>query len=112
MPPSLKSALVREVAPRGGNLNDLATGILAERFGVAYVPTGRRSPLAGTSGSTLLRVPDALKEANDPEGARPGSNANDVILHVLADDLEIPFQSNRRKEPMASTNGKSNGKIG
>ena len=109
MPPSLKRALVREVARRGGNLNDLATGILAERFGIAYVPTGRRSPLAGTSGSTLLRMPDALKEAIDDEATRTGSHANDLILQVLADDLKIPFQSNRRKEPMASTNGKSNG---
>ena len=110
MPSSLKQALVREVARRGGNLNDLATGILAERFGVPYSPTGRRSPLAGTSGVTLLRMPGALKASIDAEAARTGSHANDVILGVLADELDIPFQSNRRKEPMASTNGKSNGR--
>jgi myo-inositol-1-phosphate synthase len=111
MPSSLKRALVREVARRGGNLNDLATGILAERFGVQYSPTGRRSPLAGASGVTLLRMPDALKSAIDTEAARTGSHANDVILQVLADELGIPFKSNRRKEPMASTNGKTNGKV-
>jgi myo-inositol-1-phosphate synthase len=111
MPSSLKRALVREVARRGGNLNDLATGILAERFGVPYSPTGRRSPLAGASGATLLRMPEGLKEAIDTEAARRSARANDVILEVLADELEIPFQSNRRKEPMASTNGKTNGRI-
>jgi hypothetical protein len=111
MPSSLKRALVREVARRGGNLNDLATGILAERFGVQYSPTGRRSPLAGASGVTLLRVPDALKSAIDTEAAHTGSHANDVILQVLADELGIPFKSKRRKEPMASTNGKTNGKV-
>jgi myo-inositol-1-phosphate synthase len=110
MPSSLKRALVREVARRGGNLNDLATGILAERFGVPYTPTGRRSPLAGASGVTLLRMPEPLKDAIDAETARTGANANDVILHVLADELEIPFESNR-KEPMASTNGKANGRV-
>jgi myo-inositol-1-phosphate synthase len=110
MPSGLKQALVREVARRGGNLNDLATGILAERFGVPYTPTGRRSPLAGTSGVTLLRMPAALKAAIDAEAARSGAHANDVILQVLADDLAIPFKSNRRKEPMASTNGKTNGR--
>ena len=110
MPSALKQALVREVARRGGNLNDLATGILAERFGVPYTPTCRRSPLAGTSGVTLLRMPEALKAAIDAEAARRGAHANDVILQVLADDLAIPFKSNRRKEPMASTNGKANGR--
>jgi myo-inositol-1-phosphate synthase len=111
MPSSLKRALVREVARRGGNLNDLATGILAERFGVPYTPTGRRSPLAGASGVTLLRMPEALKASIDGEAARAGSHANDVILQVLADELGIPFKSNRRKEPMASTNGKANGRV-
>ena len=110
MPSSLKRALVREVARRGGNLNDLATGILAERFGVPYTPTGRRSPLAGASGVTLLRMPEALKASIDAEATRTGSHANDVILQVLADELGIPFKSNRRKEPMASTNGKTNGR--
>ncbi len=111
MPSSLKRALVREVARRGGNLNDLATGILAERFAVPYSPTGRRSPLAGASGVTLLRMPGALKRKIDAEAKRTSSHANDVILEVLADELEIPFQSNRRKESMASTNGKTNGKV-
>jgi myo-inositol-1-phosphate synthase len=110
MPSSLKRALVREVARRGGNLNDLATGILAERFGVPYSPTGRRSPLAGASGVALLRMPDALKEAIDAEAARTDAHANDVVLEVLAEELEIPFRSNRRKEPMAS-NGKANGRV-
>ena len=111
MPSSLKRALVREVARRGGNLNDFATGTLAERFGVPYTPTGRRSPLAGASGVTLLRMPDALKASIDAEAARTDSHANDVILQVLADELGIPFKSNRRKEPMASTNGKTNGRV-
>ncbi|HXV34932.1 MAG TPA: hypothetical protein VD769_13060, partial [Gaiellaceae bacterium] len=110
MPSSLKRALVREVARRGGNLNDLATGILAERFAVPYSPTGRRSPLAGASGVALLRMPNALKDAIDAEAQRTGSHANDVILAALADELEVPLQQSRRKERMASTNGKSNGR--
>jgi myo-inositol-1-phosphate synthase len=110
MPSSLKRALVREVARRGGNLNDLATGILAERFAVPYSPTGRRSPLAGATGATLLRMPDALKERIGAEAKRTGAHANDVILEVLADELGIPFTPNRRKDGMASTNGKANGR--
>ena len=111
MPAHLKSALVREVARRGGNLNDVATGILAQRFGVAHTPTGRKSALPGSAGVALLRMPAELKERIQAEAARTGSNANDVILRVLADKLDIPFESNRRKDTMASANGSGNGKV-
>jgi myo-inositol-1-phosphate synthase len=109
MPASLKGALVREVARRGGNLNDVATGILAERFGIPYVPSGRRSALPGASGAVLLRVPRELKHALEAEARRAGSNVNDVVLRALAESLDVPYRSHRRKEEMASTNGSANG---
>jgi myo-inositol-1-phosphate synthase len=121
MTPSLKGALVREVARRSGNLNDVATGILAERFGVPYRATGRRSPLAGGSGVALLRMPAELKQQIQAEAFRTGSNTNDVILQALADGLGVPFESNRirsvpfgggrRKDlPMPASNGSANGR--
>jgi myo-inositol-1-phosphate synthase len=111
MPEALKGALVREVARRGGNLNDVATGILAERFGVAYVPTGRRSRLAGGSGVALLRMPEELKRRVQTEARSGDSNVNEVILNVLADALGVPYESNRRKEEMAGEDGGKNGKV-
>jgi myo-inositol-1-phosphate synthase len=108
MSPSLKGALVREVARRNGNLNDVATGILAERFGFAYTPSGRRSPLAGTSGVALLRIPAELQRLIKAEARRTRSTANRVILQVLAEELGIPVEPNRRKEAMASTDGRRN----
>ena len=48
MPGSIKRALVREVARRQSNLNDVAVALLAERFGVAFSPSGRhRKVIAG-----------------------------------------------------------------
>ena len=120
MPQSLKTALVREVARRNGNLNDVATGILAERFGVAFSRTGRRSPLAGTSGVALLRMPIELKHRIQAEAFRSGSNTNEMILATLADELGVPYEPTRARtvpfgggrgeEAMASTNGQTNGK--
>jgi myo-inositol-1-phosphate synthase len=107
MPPSLKDALVREVARRGGNLNDVATGILAERFGVGYTPTGRKSPLAGSGGAALLRMPAELKRRIDAEASATGSNINELILTNLADELSVPLGG--REEAMAQTNGRTNG---
>ena len=109
MPASLKGALVREVARRGGNLNDVATGILAERFAVPYAPSGRRSPLPGASGAVLLRVPPELKRELEDEARRTGLNVNTIVLRALAETLDVPLRPHRRKEEMVSTNGSTNG---
>jgi myo-inositol-1-phosphate synthase len=115
MPAQLKRRLVHETEARARNLNDIAVGILADRFGVPYDGSGRRSPAAGTSGVVLLRLPPALKRRIQLEAFERGTNTNDVILETLSERLGIPFESNRRrsvpfgggrgKEPMASTNG-------
>jgi myo-inositol-1-phosphate synthase len=112
MPAPLKGALVREAARRGSNVNDVAVGILADELGVPYTGTGRRRKvLAGGSPVLLLRVPPELKDEIQAEASRRDSNANDVILAVLADGLGVPARSNRKgKELMATTNGSKNGK--
>ena len=62
MPGSLKRALVREVARRGSNLNDVAVALLAERFGVAFTPSGRRrKAIPGAAGAVVLRMPPELR---------------------------------------------------
>jgi myo-inositol-1-phosphate synthase len=105
MSPPLKGALVREAARRGSNVNDVAAGILAERFGLPYIPTGRRRKvLAGSSPVLLLRVPQELKEEIRAEASRTGANANDVVLAALSDGLGIP-RTSTRKDTMAETNG-------
>jgi hypothetical protein len=112
MPAPLKEALVRETARRSANVNDVAAGILADEFGVPYTPSGRRRKvLAGSSPVLLLRVPQELKVEIHAEASRRDSNANDVILAALADGLGVPSVSNRKgRKPMASTNGKQNGR--
>src|SRR5687768_2617446 len=109
MPAPLKAALVRETARRNSNVNDVAAGILADNFGVPYLPSGRRRKvLAGSSPVLLLRIPQELKDEIHAWATHTGANANDVILAALTDGLGIPQVSNR-KEPMAETNGSKNG---
>jgi myo-inositol-1-phosphate synthase len=115
MPAQLKRRLVHETEARASNLNDVAVRILADRFGMPYEGSGRRSPAAGTSGVVLLRLPPGLKRRIQLEAFERSGNTNDVILETLSERLGIPFESNRRrsvpfgggrgKEPMASTNG-------
>jgi myo-inositol-1-phosphate synthase len=104
----LKDALVRETARRGASLNDVAVGLLADAFGVPHRPTGRKSPLPGSSPVLLLRMSSELRDAIQAEARRSGMTLNDVVLRALARELDIPFASNR-KEPMASSNGSQNG---
>jgi myo-inositol-1-phosphate synthase len=109
-PASLKRALVRETARRGVSLNDVAVGLLADHLNVPYQPTGRKSALPGSSPVILLRMPQALKDVLEDEAQRSGQTVTDVVLRALALELDVPFASNRRKEPMASTNGSPDGR--
>jgi myo-inositol-1-phosphate synthase len=115
-PSSLKEALVRETARRGVSLNDVAVGLLADFFGIHYRPTGRKSPLPGSSPVLLLRMPEELRHKIHAEARRSDQTVNDVVLRALAHELDVPFASNRRrpegrgKEPMATTNGSKNGR--
>jgi hypothetical protein len=57
----VKEALSADSAERGVNLNDIAVGILASRFGVAFHGTGRRGPGTHTRrGPLVLRIPRSL----------------------------------------------------
>src|SRR5687768_13152774 len=110
MPGSLKRALVREVARRESNLNDVAVALLAERFGVSFAPSGRRRKvIPGAAGAVVLRMPPELRRELKAAARRRKHNVNDLVLATLSDALEIPFASNR-KDGMASTNGSTNGK--
>jgi myo-inositol-1-phosphate synthase len=115
MPAPLKGRLIQAAETQDSNVNDVAVGMLADRFGVSYQGSGRRGGAAGSSGVVLLRLPPALKRRIQLEAFERGRNTNDVILETLSERLGLPFESNRRrsvpfgggrrKEPMASTNG-------
>jgi myo-inositol-1-phosphate synthase len=105
MPLAIKRALVREVARRGSNLNDVAVELLAERFGVPFAPSRRRrKAIPGPAGAVLLRMPPELRRELKTAADRRRTNVNDLVLMTLTEALEIPFASNR-KDSMASTNG-------
>ncbi|HEY7177633.1 MAG TPA: hypothetical protein VH305_00540, partial [Gaiella sp.] len=98
---------MRETARRGASLNDVAVGMLADAFDVAYRPTGRRSALPGASPVVLLRMPEELKRAVQAEAFRSSTNTNDVIVRTLADGLGIPHDSrSRRSVPFGGGRGK------
>jgi myo-inositol-1-phosphate synthase len=111
MPTELKRRLADEVARRGGNLNDVAVGILADRFSVPVSRTGRRSVAAGASGVVVLRMPDELKQRIRREAVELDMNVNQVIIETLADELGLSLGDERRKEPMAQTDGRRNGRV-
>jgi myo-inositol-1-phosphate synthase len=106
MPGPLKKALVRETARRGASLNDVAVGLLADAFDVPFAPSGRRSPLPGTSPVVLLRVPDDLKHELEKDASREGTSVNDLINRTLADGLAVP-RTTKRKDTMSQQNGKA-----
>jgi len=110
MPSSLKRAVVREVARRESNLNDIVVALLAERLGIPFTPSGRRrKAIPGAAGAVVLRMPPELRRELKTTARRRSLNVNDLVLLTLSEALEIPFTSNR-KDTMASTNGSTNGR--
>jgi myo-inositol-1-phosphate synthase len=105
MPAELKRRLADEVEARGANLNDIAVGILATRFGVPFEPTGRRGAPPRGSGDVLLRMPPELKEKLARRASERKRNVNDLIVETLTRGLDPAG-----KDPMPSTNGQSNGR--
>jgi myo-inositol-1-phosphate synthase len=111
MPTELKRRLADEATRRGRNLNDVAVGILADRFSVPVSPTGRRSVAAGASGVVVLRMPDELKQRIRRQAVELDTNLNQMIIQTLADALGVTPGGARRKEPMAETDGRRNGRV-
>src|SRR4029078_7622601 len=105
MPGELKRLLSEEVRRSGRSLNDVAVGILASRFAVSFDPSGRAGKEPGKSGSVLLRMPPELKDKLAARATERRRNVNDLIVETLTERLA-------GKDPMASTNGSSNGKAG
>jgi myo-inositol-1-phosphate synthase len=103
MPAELKRRLAEEVTSRGSNLNDVAVGILASRFAVPYVPTGRKGSDPRSSGDVLLRMPPELKAKLARRASERRRATTDLIVETLATGLGM------EGEAMASTNGSANG---
>src|SRR3954447_17271022 len=89
MPAELKRRLAEEVAARGSNLNDVAVGILASRFAVPFVPTGRKGPEPGGRGAVLLRMPRELKAKLARRARERRRNTIDLIVETLSEGLGL-----------------------
>jgi len=107
MPTTLKRRLAREVARRESTLNDVAVELLADEFGVAFQPSGRRGPVPGDTGVVLLRMPPELKRRLDAAARERRSSTNKVVVETLTRRLGAPTP---RKDMMARQNGSQNGK--
>jgi myo-inositol-1-phosphate synthase len=99
MPSELKERLTQEVAARGSNLNDVAVGILASKFGVPFTETGRKGTPPRSGGDVLLRMPAELKDRLSRRASERKRNLNDLIVETLARGLG--------KDTMAQENGKA-----
>jgi myo-inositol-1-phosphate synthase len=105
MPADLKRDLAREATATGGNLNDLAVGILASRFAVPFESSGRKSGRPSEKGDVLLRMPLELKDKLTRRARERKRTVNQLIVETLSERLGA-----HRKEKMASSNGSKTGR--
>src|SRR3954471_9431033 len=107
MPKTLKRRLAREVARQESTLNDVAVAALADTFGVAFTPSGRRGQVPGETGVVLLRIPPQLKRQLAAAARERRTSTNTVVVESLTKRLGA---QTLRKESMPHTNGTQNGK--
>lgn len=96
-------AAIKQAAAGGAaeNMNDEIVGQLADHYGVAFDPTGRRGgEVKVGDGKLLLRMPSSLKRKITQEALRRESNMTDVICEVLAERYGVNFEPrNARSVP-------------
>ncbi len=105
MPPALKRRVVAEMKDRGSSFNDVAVGHLAASLAVPFEASGRKGTPPREGKSVLLRMPPELKDRLVRRAAERRQNVNELIVGTLSERLGM-----KGKEPMASTNGRTNGK--
>src|ERR671915_452819 len=106
MPAELKELLAAAVAEGASNLNDVAVGALASRFGVPFEPSGRKGSPPKGAGDVLLRMPAELKDRLQQRAAERRTNTNDLINEILGERLGA-LPGRRNTEPMAANDGGS-----
>ncbi len=111
--PDLKRALVREVARRGGNLNDVAGRLLAERFGVAVrAASGRRRKPARRRRAGVVapaHAARALKPRSTPRRARtPHASTSTTSSSTRSQTASTsPSRPTDERNQWLDTNGKT-----
>jgi myo-inositol-1-phosphate synthase len=105
MPPGLKRRVADEVAGTGRSFNDVAVGHLAASLALPFEPSGRPGGATREGGAVLLRMPAELKDRLVRRAAERKQTVNDLIVGTLSERLAV-----KGKEPMASTNGSTNGR--
>lgn len=95
LPRDLRRALDKEAKRQNVTLNDVAGGILAEKYGFKWEPSG--NPFRPVSPRFKLNVPDALHQLIGMDALRQGHPMRGVVLSVLASKLDVkPIDPRRR----------------
>lgn len=82
---TLKATLAQDAADRGASINDLAVGILADRFRVKFDGSGRRSPGFRGSAVGAYRMPLKLWLAISHEATNKSTTKKAVVAETLAE---------------------------
>lgn len=96
IPPRMKGKIARRVETAGTNMNDVLVGILADKFGVDFQPTGVRRLSIGASSQALLTMPARLKLLIDEAARERRDSMQNVVLEILSAEFGIPFRPTGR----------------
>jgi hypothetical protein len=101
VPPSIRAAVMADAMERDLSINNVVTGILAQRYGLAWTETKYGyTDAPGESDQWVLRVPPELRDAirGHAKAIRGGTMTGCVLL-ALADHYRLPAQAPRARRP-------------
>lgn len=100
--PAIKEHLAADAAKREASINDVAVGILAERFKVKFEGTGRKGPGARGSLVGSFRMPRKLDVAIYTARTTDAPSKRAVVERTLAEHYGIEPPPSRRRPTVAA----------
>lgn len=98
IPADVKNALVADAAANDTSVTARATQLLAQRFNVAYEPSGRRTgPTAGEADQLQMRLSSELASALWSAAREARVTQSQAAISIWAEHFNVPYRPENRR---------------
>lgn len=87
--PDLRAVIVKRAAEKDASMTDVAVGALAEVYGVAFTPSGRKTSASADSDVIKMNVPISVWNAIGRAAQRRGLQPYDELRRALCQSFGL-----------------------
>lgn len=113
VPLAIREAVEADAGNRNTSVTNVIVGVLAERYGVEWKPSGY--PSTSTSGEAttwVVRMPTALREVLRSHAKSVKGTITGCVLLALSQHYGLPAESPRKRRPRRLPHGRARGRKG